>query len=229
MQYLQIIDQKLKEKNITIKKMLSDLNFSHNLITQWRKGNVPSLDKIIAVAGYLDISVSSLLGELPDGISPKTLPNVRSALLATPQRLAALRSGVNVSAADRLKIGNYMNCSQDYLYGYDYSECEADNNAEYSEMEVVFLICNILDQCAADESYKILQLQISRLIARNISSKFGITYQKLLDNHGIEAAKLKLIFCSSIDMSGYGFNFSDIMRIMDDYKILPPDMFKEPI
>ena len=73
MQYLQIIDQKLKEKNTTAKKMLSDLNYSHSLITQWRKGNVPSLDKIIAVAEYLDISVSSLLGELPDGISKKTL------------------------------------------------------------------------------------------------------------------------------------------------------------
>lgn len=96
-------------------------------------------------------------------------------------------------------------------------------------MEVVFLICNILDQCAADESYKILQLQISRLIARNINNKFGITCQKLLDDHGIEAAKLKLIYNSSIDISGYGFNFSDIMRIMDDYKILPPDMFKEGI
>lgn len=62
--YLQIIDQKLKEKNITAKKMLSDLNYSHSLITQWRKGNVPSLDKIIAVAEYLDVPVSYLLGEV---------------------------------------------------------------------------------------------------------------------------------------------------------------------
>lgn len=61
--YLQIIDMKLKEKNVTAKKMLSDLNYSHSLITQWRKGNVPSLDKIIAVAEYLDVPVSYLLGE----------------------------------------------------------------------------------------------------------------------------------------------------------------------
>lgn len=64
MDYLQIIDMKLKEKNITAKKMLSDLNYSHSLITQWRKGNVPSLDKIIAVAEYLNVPVSYLLGEV---------------------------------------------------------------------------------------------------------------------------------------------------------------------
>lgn len=64
MDYLQAIDMKLKEKNITAKKMLSDLNYSHSLITQWRKGNTPSLDKIIAVAEYLNVPVSYLLGEV---------------------------------------------------------------------------------------------------------------------------------------------------------------------
>lgn len=64
MNYLEVIDMKLKEKNITAKKMLSDLNYSHSLITQWRNGNVPSIDKIIAVAEYLNVPVSYLLGEV---------------------------------------------------------------------------------------------------------------------------------------------------------------------
>lgn len=62
--YLQIIDQKLKEKNITARKMLLDLHLSNNLLTKWRKGNVPSLDKITAIAQYLDVPVSYLLGEV---------------------------------------------------------------------------------------------------------------------------------------------------------------------
>ena len=41
MQYLQVIEAKLKEKKITAKKMLSDLNYSHSLITQWKNGNTP--------------------------------------------------------------------------------------------------------------------------------------------------------------------------------------------
>lgn len=62
--YLQIIDQKLKEKNISARKMLLDLHLSNNLLTNWRKGNVPSLDKITAIAQYLDVPVSYLLGEV---------------------------------------------------------------------------------------------------------------------------------------------------------------------
>lgn len=64
MDYLKIINMKLKEKNISAKKMLLDLNFSHGLITQWQKGNTPSLDKITAIAEYLNVPVSYLLGEV---------------------------------------------------------------------------------------------------------------------------------------------------------------------
>lgn len=226
MQYLQVIEAKLKEKKITAKKMLSDLNYSHSLITQWKNGNTPSLDKITAIAEYLDVPVDYLLGNIEVEITKKTLPNVKNAIFATPQRLVALRSGVNIAGSLRLKIGRYMNCSQDYLYGYEYGECEADNDIEYDEMEVVFQICNILDQCAADDKYKILQLQISRLVARNIEKKYGVTYQMLIDKHGIESSKLDLIY-NDTSMSGYGFNLSDIFRIMDDFAVLPPDMFKE--
>lgn len=227
LKYLQVIETKLKEKKVSIKKMLSDLNFSHSLITQWRKGNTPSLDKFTAIAEYLDVPVDYLLGNIEVKITKEILPNEKNAIFAAPQRLAALRSGVSVSGNMRLKIGRYMNCSQDYLYGYEYSECEADNDIEYSGTEVVFQICNILDQCAADDKYKILQLQISRLIARNIEQKYGITYQMLLDRHGIERSKLDLIYNISADMSGYGFNLSDIFRIMDDFTIMPSDMFRE--
>lgn len=64
MDYLQIIDMKLKEKNISARKMLLDLHLSNNLITKWKKGNVPSMDKIIAIAEYLNVPVSYLLGEV---------------------------------------------------------------------------------------------------------------------------------------------------------------------
>lgn len=64
MDYLQVIDMKLKEKNISARKMLLDLHLSNNLITKWKKGNVPSMDKITAIAEYLNVPVSYLLGEV---------------------------------------------------------------------------------------------------------------------------------------------------------------------
>ena len=72
MQYLQVIEAKLKEKKITAKKMLSDLNYSHSLITQWKNGNTPSLDKITAIAEYLDVPVDYLLGNIEVEITKKT-------------------------------------------------------------------------------------------------------------------------------------------------------------
>lgn len=64
MDYLQVIDLKLKEKNISARKMLLDLHLSNNLITKWKKGNVPSMGKITAIAEYLNVPVSYLLGEV---------------------------------------------------------------------------------------------------------------------------------------------------------------------
>lgn len=51
-----------KLKKISISDLESACNFSPGLISRW-KTNSPSIDKVLAVARYLGVSVSTLLGE----------------------------------------------------------------------------------------------------------------------------------------------------------------------
>ena len=54
-----------KEKGIGIMKMESDLGFSEHYISKWDK-YTPSIDKVVAVADYLGVSVDELVGYTGD-------------------------------------------------------------------------------------------------------------------------------------------------------------------
>lgn len=70
-----ILYQRIKElcskHSITIAKLESDLGFSNAVINKWKQNTSPSIDKVIKVAGYFDVSVEYLLGrsEIPTSIS----------------------------------------------------------------------------------------------------------------------------------------------------------------
>lgn len=52
-----------KSQNITVKKLLEDCRVSRNFIYDLeKKGQMPSIDKLEAIADYLDCSVDYLLG-----------------------------------------------------------------------------------------------------------------------------------------------------------------------
>jgi len=61
MQYIQIIDNRLKDMGITAKKMLLDLGYSDGLISTWRKGVEPSAIKLHRIAEYIGLSMDYLL------------------------------------------------------------------------------------------------------------------------------------------------------------------------
>lgn len=60
MSYISVIENKLKEKGLTAKKMLLDLGYSDNLISQWKKGSEPSAIKLNRIAQYLELSLDAL-------------------------------------------------------------------------------------------------------------------------------------------------------------------------
>lgn len=71
MQFTQIIENELKKHGITAKKMLLDLGYSDNLISQWKKGSEPSAFKLKRIAEYLDVSTDYLLGNTENPTPPK--------------------------------------------------------------------------------------------------------------------------------------------------------------
>ena len=56
------IKELCSKKGITISKLESDLGFGNASIKKWERVSSPSVDKIVKVASYFDVSVDYLLG-----------------------------------------------------------------------------------------------------------------------------------------------------------------------
>lgn len=62
MDFVERIDQKLKEKNLKRISLCDDLGITHSALTDWKKrGTIPSGDVCIKIAEYLGVSVEWLV------------------------------------------------------------------------------------------------------------------------------------------------------------------------
>ena len=53
----------MEQKNINAFKLSKEIGVSSGLVSQWKKGlQKPSLDVVVKIADYLDVSVDYLLG-----------------------------------------------------------------------------------------------------------------------------------------------------------------------
>jgi len=52
----------LKKQNTTVNKMLTECGYNANLVTDLKKGQMPSADKIANIAKYLGVSTDYLMG-----------------------------------------------------------------------------------------------------------------------------------------------------------------------
>ncbi len=74
--FLERLENILKQKGISKKKFLADLNLNINSISQWRsRGTVPAGRTLDRIAEYLDVSVDYLLGKT-DAPEPGKVINV---------------------------------------------------------------------------------------------------------------------------------------------------------
>jgi len=66
---LERINKCLKEKNIKKGDLLTELDINKNAFSTWGKGKIPSLENILKVAHYLDVSIDWLLeGKIENGL-----------------------------------------------------------------------------------------------------------------------------------------------------------------
>ena len=52
----------LEELNISQRKLCRDLNFSTDVFTRWKNGQLPFLSSIISIAKYLNVEIEELIG-----------------------------------------------------------------------------------------------------------------------------------------------------------------------
>lgn len=62
MEFYKNLEKQMKLKNITAYQISKNTNISNSTITDWKKGKMPSAEKIIELVRYLEISADELLG-----------------------------------------------------------------------------------------------------------------------------------------------------------------------
>jgi len=218
-----------KEKKMTQGRLAEIIGVKTATISKYEKGIViPPLKQLQKIADALGVPMDYILkGEDESGESK----SLAKSLLAAPDRVISIRNGVSITKREYNIISDYMDCPLEYLFGFEGEDGESGESvertaeADYGELEAFYLICKILDNIPANDKYRVLQIQISRLIIRNLSKK-GVTAGMLLGNKGFASDKVNFL-CgrAAISKSDYGLNFSDICRIIDDFKISPGFVF----
>ena len=62
MEFYKNLEKQMKLKNITAYQISKNTNISNSTITDWKKGKMPSAEKIVELVRYLEVSADELLG-----------------------------------------------------------------------------------------------------------------------------------------------------------------------
>ena len=129
------------------------------------------------------------------------------------QRWVSLRRGSKISLETQLKIIPYVNCTVQFLNNDKYIEYspEAEYDTDHlKDTETIFDILGILDHCADTESYRIVQVQLSRIVLYHLKEK-GFDREALRTEH-LDQEKMEYL-CTGKEggkSHNYGLNFSDM-------------------
>lgn len=99
-------------RNTTITKLESDLGFSKGSIKKWGKTSSPSIDKVVKVATYFNVSVDYLAGmseiacSMTDVLNDKDIISIQKAMQ-------------KMSAKDKDKMMQILNLGFEYAFSDD--------------------------------------------------------------------------------------------------------------
>lgn len=97
------------KKGITIAKLESDLGFGNASIKKWEKMSSPSIDKIVKVATYFDVSIDYLMGRSDIEIS-------MSELVGDEDIISFQRARERMSPKDREKMMAMLKLGFEYAF-----------------------------------------------------------------------------------------------------------------
>lgn len=61
--FIETLKKLIKEKHISVKKLMDNLNMSENNFYRWQRNTTkPSMDSLIALANFFDVSIDYLIG-----------------------------------------------------------------------------------------------------------------------------------------------------------------------
>ena len=103
------IKELCNRKSISIAKLESDLGFGNSSIKKWEKTSSPSVDKIVKVANYFEVSVDFLLGrsEIESSISE---------IINDEDIISFQRARQKMTAHDRNKMMQMLKLGFEYAF-----------------------------------------------------------------------------------------------------------------
>ena len=104
------IERLCKKRGITVTELERELGFGGSLIKQkWRQGVSPSVDRIIKVATYFDVSVDYLLGQTD-------IESSASELLGDEDIISFQRARQKMTPQDKDRMMNMLRVGFDYAF-----------------------------------------------------------------------------------------------------------------
>ena len=111
-----VLYQRIKElcsrRNITIAKLESELGFGNASIKKWEKTSSPSIDKILKVAKYFDVSIDYLLGRTD-------IEGSSSEIIGDEDMISCQRAREKMTPSDRERMMQMLRLGFEYAFRED--------------------------------------------------------------------------------------------------------------
>ena len=108
-----VLYQRIKElcarKGITISKLELDLGFGNSSIKKWEKSSSPSIDKIVKVATYFDVSIDYLTGRTD-------IESSMSVIIGDEDIISFQRARQRMTPQDREKMMQMLKLGFEYAF-----------------------------------------------------------------------------------------------------------------
>ena len=105
----QRIKQLCSRKGITIAKLESDLGFGNSSIKKWEKSSSPSIDKMVKVATYFDVSIDYLMGRTD-------IESSMSEIIGDEDIISFQRARQKMTPKDREKMMQMLKLGFEYAF-----------------------------------------------------------------------------------------------------------------
>lgn len=111
-----VLYQRIKElcarSNITISRLESELGFGNSSIKKWEKTSSPSIDKILKVAKYFNVSIDYLLGRTD-------IEGSISEIIGDKDIISFQRAREKMTPSDRERMMQMLRLGFDYAFQED--------------------------------------------------------------------------------------------------------------
>lgn len=229
-------DQLIKicnERNVKPTPLVKSLGLSAGNLKRWQEGATVNSDILMKLSDYFGISVDYFFEDYSENDSSdnaeklegNSMSKVYHVVKSHPDYIASIVSGRMPSAADLIRIAEYLNYSVDALVPESISiEIAKNEKSLLSHIPPKDMVLNILTKVAASDEYNFLQVSISKIVLSNLARK-NISKDKL-EPLLISQKKLDDLFDNSSDpFKIKGFNISDLVKISEAFDLSYDFMF----